>query len=211
MICKKYARKTLSDILRHIRDARLHFEGPLRCGVDNYPSTLRTYKSLRQHMYEKHKSELKTTDNIDTPVQEGGILATNNLDTQNVVEHRDGDKMLEAHTDTPTGDCSDPIASPSFSGESQLITCEAAKFILKTLEGKKLTQSVTDDIIVDTNIFVECALDHLKQKLQDKLGERFEEIETVFREPEVRNPFQGLETKYQQENFFQQHFNYVVR
>ena len=75
-----------------------------------------------------------------------------------MVEHRDGDEMLEVHTDTPTGNCSDPIATPSFSGESQLITCEAAKFILKTLEGKKLTQSVTDDIIVDTNIFVECVV-----------------------------------------------------
>ena len=68
MICKKYARKTLSDILRHIRDAHPHFKGPLRCGVDNCPSTLRTYKSLRQHMYEKHKNELKTTDDSDTLV-----------------------------------------------------------------------------------------------------------------------------------------------
>ena len=61
----KYARKTLSDILRHIRDVHPHFKGPLRCEADNCPSTLRTYKSLRQHMYEKHKSELKKDNNID--------------------------------------------------------------------------------------------------------------------------------------------------
>ena len=105
-------------------------------------------------MYKKHKNELKTADNIDTPVQEGGVLATNDLETQNVVEHCDTDEMLDTHTDTPNCNCSDSIASPSFSGKSQLINCEAAKFILKTLEGKKLTQIVTDDVIIDTNIFV---------------------------------------------------------
>ena len=50
MICK-YTRRTLLDILRHIRDVDPHFEGLLSCGVDNWLATLRKYKSLHQHMY----------------------------------------------------------------------------------------------------------------------------------------------------------------
>ena len=55
MICKKYKRKTVLNILHHIRDIDPHFEGLLSCGVDNCPSTLRTYKSLHQHMYKNMK------------------------------------------------------------------------------------------------------------------------------------------------------------
>ena len=46
---------------------------------------------------QKHKGELKTADNIDTPVQEGGVLAKNDLEIQNVVEHCDADEMLNTH------------------------------------------------------------------------------------------------------------------
>ena len=156
---------------------------------------LKTYKSLCQHMYEKHKSELKKDNEIDTQ-------ASNDMAEQDAMAEQD-----ETEVNTGTSNCSD--SSPSFSCESQLITREAAK--LKTLEGKKLTQTVADDIIADTNIFVESALDHLKQKLEDKLGDNFEEIEAILSDPEICNPFRGLEIKYQQEHFFQQHFNYVVR
>ena len=69
------------------------------------------------------------------------------------------------------------------------------------MKGKRLTQTVADDITVDTT-FVESALDHLKQKLKDKLGDKFEEVETVFPDTDMSNPFQGLETKYQLECFF---------
>ena len=69
----------------------------------------------------------------------------------------------DPEVNTDASNCSD--YSPSFSGESQPIACEAAKFILQTLEVKQLTQTVVDDIIVETTIFVESTLDHLKQKL----------------------------------------------
>lgn len=209
MICKKYARNTLSEILRHIRDVHPYFEGPLRCGVDNCPSTLRTYKSLCQHMYSKHKSQLKVTADIDTQlqVQESGVPANSALVTQNISSSED-DELMEVNTDMTN--CNDP--SPSFfSSDIQPLACEAGKFILKTLEGKKLTQIVADDIIVDTTTFVECALDHLKQRLKEKLGDKFEEVEAIFSDPAICSPFQGLKTRYHQEKFFQHNFNYVVR
>jgi len=206
-ICKKYARNTLAEIMRHIRDVHPHFEGPLKCGVKNCPSTVSTYKSLRQHVYEKHKNELKTVDNHDDiQVLERGGAHTNDLLAQSDVTVQD---ESEHNTDTPSCSHSNPSLFNGETGE-QSIGNEAAKFILKTLEGKKLTQTVADGIIGDTTIFVERTLDHLKQKLKEKLGNTFEEIEAIFFLPEICNPFRGLETRYQQEKYFQQHFNYVV-
>lgn len=36
------------------------------------------------------------------------------------------------------------------------------------------------------------------------------DVQLLLSDPRVKNPFQGLETLYRQEAFFQEHFNYVV-
>lgn len=209
MICKNYARRTLADIVRHIRDVYPHFEGPLRCGVDNCPSTVSTYKSLRQHMYDKHKNAMKVADDH---VLEGTVAndeLEENATTDDIMAAEGGGDL---HTDSEMSSCSHanpPLIDDQTAGD-QPINCEAAKFILKILEGRKLTQTTTADIIGDTTIFIERALDNVKQKLRVKLGDLSKEVEAIFSLPEICNPFQGLETKYQQEKFFQHHFNYVV-
>ena len=43
-----YARKTYAEVLRHIMEVHPHFSGPVKCGLENCPSTLTTYESLRQ-------------------------------------------------------------------------------------------------------------------------------------------------------------------
>ena len=58
-ICKSYARRTLAEIMCHIREVHPHFEGKVKCIVSNCPSTLSTYESLRHHMYKNHKEVLK--------------------------------------------------------------------------------------------------------------------------------------------------------
>ena len=42
---------TLKEILHHIRDAHRHFTTPVRCGINDCPSTASTYDSLMQHLY----------------------------------------------------------------------------------------------------------------------------------------------------------------
>ncbi len=88
---------------------------------------------------------------------------------------------------------------------------EAAMFILKTRDGRKLTQTVTDGIVHDTKIFVERTVDML-----EKVMKRLEAMESL-RSEELSdihsvssNPFEGLESQYRQEKFFQENFNYVV-
>ena len=70
-----------------------------------------------------------------------------------------------------------------------------------------MTQTTTADIIGDTTIMIERALDNVKEKPKGKLGNLSEEVEAISSSPEICNLFQGLETKYQQEKH---HFNYVV-
>ena len=65
-ICKQYARVSLKEIIRHIRDTHRHFSTPVRCGVEGCPSTATSYESLRQHTYKKHRNELIPGDHSNT-------------------------------------------------------------------------------------------------------------------------------------------------
>ena len=80
---------------------------------------------------------------------------------------------------------------------------EAAKFILKCRDGRKLTQTVMDGILQDTKNIVERTVDVLEQSVIKKLqafntlsSEEVAEIQSLFTAPSVRNPFEGLETHY---------------
>ena len=75
------------------------------------------------------------------------------------------------------------------------------------MKGKRLTQTVADDITVDTT-FVESALDHLKQKLKDKLETNLKKLRLF---SQIQICLIHFKVWKQLERFFQQHFNYVVR
>ena len=199
-ICKNYARRTLADILRHIREVHPHFEGKVKCIVSDCPSTLSTYESLRHHMYKKHKDVLKDDGSADIPT------------TADITSDDEaGMAELNVFADNP-------VEVESSSGQSDLhYDREAAKYILKIQEGRKLTQSVTQGIIRDTTLIVHHTIDHLKKMVYARLKDtvdinetQLDDIEEIFMSPEIRYPFQRLETRHQQDSFFQEHFNYVV-
>ena len=199
-ICKSYARRTLAEIMRHIREVHPHFEGKVKCIVSNCPSTLSTYESLRHHMYKNHKEVLK-----DDCCYDDAVEMDNGTDV--VAEP---DLVSEGSSTANTGQ---PIGDDTCTSNYK---AEAAKFILKTQEGKKLTQTVTEGIIRDTSMIIENTIQHLKEKvyaqLKDVVGieAHLEDLEKIFKSPEICNPFQQLQTRYQQEKYFQEHFNYVV-
>ena len=92
-------------------------------------------------------------------------------------------------------------------------TTETAKFILKIRDGKGLTQTVTDGILRD---MVECTTDNLKAKVIKALyslnklsSSEIDSIKGLFSSEKMM--FTDLESQYKQENFFQDHFNYVVQ
>ena len=89
-ICQKYARRTLAEIMRHIRDVHPHFDGTVRCGVEGCPSTASSYESLRQHMYNKHKHILKhnhpTIKPRDRSVQSQWVHVSHTISIYRLVE-----------------------------------------------------------------------------------------------------------------------------
>lgn len=95
-------------------------------------------------------------------------------------------------------------------------TAIGAKFILKTRDGKRLTQTATNGIIEDSKILVQNTLDIIKRKVVTVIqnsattDDILSEVDSLFSDETLVNPFSGLETPYKQEKFIQQNFNYVV-
>ena len=200
-ICHKHARRTLAGIMRHIREVHPHFEGKVKCGVDGCPTTASSYESLRQHMYRKHKAIL----------QHNGPLCEPQRSVSFDLENDDGDESLGGATLDPS------FAEYPTNGQHSRSSLVAAKFILKSRDGRKLTQTTMDGILQDTRNIVECTVDVLEASVLKKLqafdrltSEQVAEIRSLFTTPSLRNPFEGLETHYQQEKFFQEQFSYVV-
>lgn len=92
-----------------------------------------------------------------------------------------------------------------------------AQFIMKIRDGKKLTQTTTNEILSDVRIVVENTVETLKQKVLHKVNEwqvltdeETSELKAIFSDERTLNPFKDLGTLYRQEKFIQENFNYVV-
>ena len=186
--------------MRHIREVHPHFEGKVKCIVSNCPSTLSTYESLRHHMYKYHKEALKNdhSSDITSEVCTDILAEADSLEGNSTEIERNDEKLCDQ--DGP-------------------YNYEAAKYILRIQEGKKLTQTVTEGIIRDTTMMIDHTVWCLKEKVYGRLKDiidtdfteaHLHELEEIFTSSEICHPFQHLLTRYQQERFFQEHFNYVV-
>ena len=193
--------------MKHIRETHRHFEGAVRCGIDGCPSTRKSYESLRQHIYSKHKDVLKSSD----PLVQRPCEAQSNSPTPS-------EELNELSMDN---DCLDSNCCQSSAGELPTVeyhSClAAAQFILKTRDGRKITQTTLDGILSDTRGFIEQTVAVLEDQVKKKLeelnelsSEEIREVLSPFSMPIVKDPFKGLDTLYKQERFFQEHFNYVV-
>lgn len=114
-------------------------------------------------------------------------------------------------------DGSETCEVPNFhsTAEQPSATVLGAQFILKTRDGKKLTQVATDGIIADTKVMLQSTLKNLEKSIIQRIGPtmtdvQIEEVRSVFSDKSIVNPFHGLDTQYQQQSFIQQNFNYVV-
>ena len=143
-VCKQFARLTLKEIIRHIRDMHRHFSSPVRCGIQNCTSTATSYESLRQHLYKKHRNELipeYCNNNYPTLTE----TLHDEVHDCSYPHHYDGqrDQYLDHQYDND-GAIAEVNDNPNNISQS---TAETAKFILKIRDGKGLTQTVTDGIL----------------------------------------------------------------
>ena len=81
---------------------------------------------------------------------------------------------------------------------------EAAKYILKMQEGKKLTQTITEGIIRDDMMMIDLTIQCLKEKVYRRLKDlididfteaQLHKLEEIFASLEICNPFQNLPTR----------------
>lgn len=197
-ICNCYARRSLAEIMRHIREVHRYFEDPVRCGLEGCPSTYKSYDSLRQHIYKKHRHILHNDE----------CNGRSNDDPSSV--------QISNPEDTSTdGDALEPV---SLVAEKQHSSMAAARFILKTRDGRKITQTTLDGILQDTRGFVEDTVKGLEMNRKLKLEalnklstDEIEDILRLFSEPDILDPFCEINSQYKQDLFFKEHFNYVVR
>lgn len=213
-ICKQFARVTLKEILRHVRDMHRPFTTPVRCGVTDCPATASTYDSLCQHMYKKHRNQLIPEEDYHTmvrrdvarvalgdPPEQEYNCSSNNASFVDNVDTGEENEHCSSHHD-------DDLASN---------VLEVARFILKIRDGKGLTQVVTDSIVRDLQTVVERSCESVEEQLISKLNSfnklstsEMEEVKEIFLLEKENLNFKELESQYKQEKFFQDKFNYVV-
>ena len=180
---------------RHIREVHLHFRGKVHCGVNGCPATPSTYEGLRQHMYRYHRDLL----NIPT---------SQVVSTEDQGQNEMSGLVEDALSDIDISPISSVLKLPSVIG---------TEFILKTRDGRYLTQVATDGIVQDAKFLVQNAMEAMKEKVVATLkhssgvgDEVLSNVESIFSDNMIIDPFQGLETHCKQEKFIQQYFNYVV-
>ena len=153
-ICGQYARRSLAEIMRHVRETHRHFDGPVRCGIDGCPATPGSYDGLRQHMYKKHRGALIPPFQNEQNSHDSGSLNDSRGSDANEIT---SDPPIESNSQPPA-----PVPNQ---------TLEAARFILKIRDGKRLTQTTTDGIIKDIQCMMDYLISDLKNNVMEVLGE----------------------------------------
>lgn len=94
----------------------------------------------------------------------------------------------------------------------------AARFILKTRDGRKMTQTCLDGVLLDVSLLVEHnvqSICHLTLQALKSAGASQEILgiaksSILSDNPGEANLFEGLDTEYRQNSFFREHFGLVV-
>ena len=87
----------------------------------------------------------------------------------------------------------------------------SALFLLKLKETHRLSQTALDDVVEGCKLVFSHTLERLHSGIQDNLA-RLDIDDTLLDHvfDEVADPFTGLETKYSQEKFIAEEFNFIV-
>ena len=95
------------------------------------------------------------------------------------------------------------------------LTWQSAMFVLKTRDGKRLTQAATDSILGDVTELFQSRLTAVCDSTLRILKEADVDDSTL---STVKNaitsqcePFRGLETEYRQNAYIRDHFGFIVR
>ena len=186
-------------LLKHIREVHPYFATRITCGLNGCPATPSSFEAFRRHIYRYHQDLLSISRQGSVPI----TLEDDHFDAE---QEQAISLELDAAPNQLNVLC---LPSPSILG---------AQFIMKTRDGKQLTQVTTDEIVQDTRVILQNMAKKIERRVLEKIESleiaindgQLSEIRDIFSDESLVNPFIGLETEYKQERFIQQHFNYVV-
>ena len=191
-MCSYFAAPTLKGVVRHIGavhsfDAAFH----VHCGIGSCPKTYTNWHSYKKHMYSRHR------DILDVSSSYVALPPVNSM-TESAVENAD-EHALEIPTE-PTSQVDKKFST--------------ALFIMKAKEVNKISQSSLNALLQDVTAMMERKISRLEEDVSLALGARGMEMDTelqsLFRKPELVQPFQGLDTEFLQKKFFRETFGLLV-
>lgn len=191
-MCFKVASPTLKGIVRHIGNIHAHESNFfVNCGINLCTRTYTNFYSFKKHIYRKHRSELDCSD-----------LSQSTLPLTEDEEH----------------DC-----TYYDDNQTEIVTeCEAtedrkrisALFLLKTKEVHKVTQKALDGVIQDMSSFIKLITDSMEHDIRQCLDQNNITLDTnlsnVFLQYSTLDPFQGLHSKYLQEQYYHDFLGLLV-
>ena len=159
-----------------------------------------TLPALKSHFYRKHYHSCDD-DISDTAIIQEEIVhdSTDNFDDQ-LKFFSNNDETIEADISCLLG-----------LDESKQKR-DSALFLMRMKEVRKLSQVTIDDIVTNCQSLFENTVNHLHAGVRQKLSAT--EVDNSFVHEvfeKMKNPFEGLETKYLQEKYITKEFQVLVR
>lgn len=177
--------------MKHVSRVHSHSSGfSMTCGIQGCLRSYTNYTSWSRHVQKIHNAESSIPNELQSEVDDD--FAEMDIDAI-LTEERDLTSTTELQSQK-----------------------EKARWISYLRDENKLIQSCTENIL--SNIIDLCS--HLLNDIKQTIGKQLQECEVssdtkdkVLRSldnSDFKQPFKGLETKYQQISFFKQHLGYVV-
>ena len=212
-LCPDFVAPTPHLLLKHI--GRVHASAPrfiLRCIFGGCETTYTNFHSYKRHIRKKHFRELinhaESDQDSDCELDEfneeseSQIHASEEYDLESI-------QTLDDHDIDTTPE---ELISMEESNDR-----EAALWILKLKEGRRLTQSTTEEILSDVTELCSSIILHLKNDLHhvlksaDITPRNIPGLDDLFSEnSSYALSFCNLQTHYKQMSYFRSHFNFVV-
>ena len=181
----------IATIFNHY--GRYHRHDPnffVRCNINGCLVSYRKLEGLKSHIRRHHKNEPIRNDAAD---RNGEMNVNFGIRENNVDVHED-------------------VPGPQIDFQKN-----NAMFLLKMKENYQMSSTAIAPLLCDTTSLVQSCVEQINGKVKDCLNNAGIELENVpgllevFKpDNEIANPFEGLKTKMEKKQYFQENFGLVV-
>ena len=178
----------------HSHDPHFH----VCCGVHGCPRTYTNFESFRKHLYRRHRCDLDLPLAVTTHGEEYDETLDDTLDDNGQASGTAGGINSEE--------------PPQWMQKRQ-----TALFLMKAREVHKISQVSLDGLLADFTEMRRSSTQYLESEINKILTasglrmDDFEGLRNLFCQPEVVDPFHGLQSRFLQEKFYKEHFGLVVK